>query len=87
MRTLELAMKELDDVLAIQTTDGNWNYNPYMHGMANGLIMAKSLLTGEDPVFIEAPKEWLADRPDTGEPIEVDGSSGAPAAQVLKGKE
>lgn len=59
------AIEKLDDIIAIQTAHGNWNYDAYMFGMANGLIMARSCLTDEDPQFLEAPKEWLADRPES----------------------
>lgn len=76
MRDAETALKELDKVLTIQTADGNWNYDAYMHGMANGMIMARSCITGEDPDFIEAPKEWLADRPMSDAPVEATGDGG-----------
>jgi hypothetical protein len=56
-------MKDLQDVLNIQCSNGNWNYDPYMQGLANGLIMAKSLITKEEPVFLSAPKKWLKDYP------------------------
>lgn len=56
-------MSELEDVLKIQCSNGNWNYDAYMMGLANGLIMAKSLITNEEPVFLDAPKKWLKDYP------------------------
>lgn len=78
MREAAVALKELDDVLAVQKMDGNWNYDAYMHGLANGLIMARSCLTGEDPLFLEAPKEWLCDSPDSGVvPVEANGDGGS----------
>lgn len=67
-------LAEIDKVLDIQKMHGNWNYDAYMHGLANGLIMARSCLTGEDPDFLEAPNEWLADRPDDGTPPETQGA-------------
>lgn len=51
----------LDDMLAVQCADGNWNYDPYMHGLANGLLMAKSIFTKEEPDFLEAPETWKKD--------------------------
>jgi hypothetical protein len=51
-----------EDLIKIQSSDGNWNYDPYMHGLANGLILGLSLLTGEDPQFLTAPDKWLCDR-------------------------
>ena len=56
-------MNDLEDVLKIQCSNGNWNYDSYMMGLANGLIMAKSLITKEEPVFLDAPKKWLKDYP------------------------
>jgi len=55
----EADLKNLTD---IQCSHGNWNYDPYMMGLANGLIMARSILTGEEAVFLSAPEEWLKDR-------------------------
>ncbi|NND70565.1 MAG: hypothetical protein HKN43_03200 [Rhodothermales bacterium] len=36
------SIKSLDNVTAIQCSDGNWNHDAYMHGMANGLLLAQS---------------------------------------------
>lgn len=52
-------LKNLQDILDVQGTDGNWNYDPYMFGLFNGLVLAQSLITGEDPKFREAPSKWL----------------------------
>ena len=35
-------MKALNDVIDVQCSDGNWDYDPYMHGRANGLLLARS---------------------------------------------
>lgn len=51
----------LDDVIAVQCADGNWNYDPYMHGLANGLLLAKSIFTKVEPDFLEAPETWKKD--------------------------
>jgi len=44
-----------------QCTDGNWNYDPYMHGMANGLICALATMEGVEPQYLNAPDVWLCD--------------------------
>ena len=54
----------LQEMIDVQCSDGNWNYDPYMHGMANGMIFAKSMFADEAPEYLEAPKEWLKDRDD-----------------------
>lgn len=54
-------IKKLNEIIAVQCTDGNWNYDEYHFGLANGLILAKSVLTGEEPEFMKKPDEWLRD--------------------------
>jgi len=49
----------LQDADKIQSTDGNWNSDPYMHGMANGIKFAISVVNDKDPEYLDAPKEWL----------------------------
>jgi hypothetical protein len=56
-------MNNLEDVIKIQCSNGNWDYDPYMMGLANGLIMAKSLVDGKEPAFLSAPKKWVKDYP------------------------
>ena len=53
--------EDLQDLLNIQCADGNWDHDAYMFGMANGLILAMSVVTGEDPDFLAAPENFLAD--------------------------
>jgi hypothetical protein len=45
----------------VQGMDGNWNFDPYMHGLYNGLEFAVSILENREPVFKDAPEKWLAD--------------------------
>ena len=56
----------LKEMVAVACADGTWNYDPYLHGMANGMIFALSLADGKAPVFLSAPKMWLKDRTDEG---------------------
>jgi len=53
-------IEEIDDILKVQCADGNWNYNSYMHGLANGMILIKSIVTGNEPKFLNPPKRWLS---------------------------
>ena len=53
-------IEEIDDLLKVQCSDGNWNYDPYMHGMANGMILIKAIVTRKSPKFLTAPKKWLS---------------------------
>lgn len=58
----EKSVKALKDSLKIQLSKGNWDYDPYMHGMANGLIYALSLFTGEEPKYLDASKEYVVNK-------------------------
>ena len=51
-------VKQMRDV---QGMDGNWNFDPYMHGLYNGLEFAVSILENREPAFKDAPEKWLAD--------------------------
>ena len=53
---------ETRKIVDVQLASGNWNYDPYMHGMANGMILLQAMIDEVEPVFLEAPDEWLADR-------------------------
>jgi hypothetical protein len=55
----------LREIVNIQGWEGNWNYDPYMHGLYNGLEFALSIMEKRDPVFKEAPEVWLSDIPMT----------------------
>jgi hypothetical protein len=52
-------LKELQKAIDIQCSDGNWNYDPYMFGLANGLLVAKAILTESDVALLTAPDHWL----------------------------
>ena len=54
-------IETLEDLVKVQCSHGNWNYDPYMHGMANGMILALSLFQGGTPEYLEAPNVWLKD--------------------------
>ncbi len=56
-------VNSLKDITNIQCSDGNWNYDNYMHGMANGLILASSMFESGRVEFLDAPDEWLKDTP------------------------
>lgn len=64
----------LKEMIKTQCSDGNYNYDPYMYGMANGMIFALSLFDDKEPDYLEAPKEWLKDKPNDHE-ITVEGST------------
>lgn len=53
---------KFDDLVAIQVHTGNWDYDPYMHGMANGMLLAQAVIKDEDYKPLSAPVQWLADK-------------------------
>lgn len=59
----EATIKRMREMLAIQGSHGNWNLDPYMQGMYNGMEFMMALAEGRDPVFKEAPDQWIADIP------------------------
>lgn len=59
--TLAQKVEQVRDVLKVQSQNGNWNYDPYMQGLANGLICALSIIDGVEPVYFSAPEKWLRD--------------------------
>lgn len=58
-------LKGLREMKDIPCSDGTWDYDPYMHGMANGMIFVLSLFDDKTPGFLEALDQWLEDLPDT----------------------
>ena len=66
------AIKSMEDCLRIQLSNGNWNYDQYMQGMANGMILFHSFFTGGDsPEFMDAPDVWIKDVHDPSLPMET----------------
>lgn len=65
---------KLKDLIAVQGSDGNWDYDEYMCGLFNGLELARSVMEDDDPppAFRSKPDEgWRRNRA-------VDGYVGAP---------
>ena len=54
--------KETSNVVDIQAQDGNWNFDPYMHGMLNGMKLIQSIIHDVEPEYVDAPKQWLNDK-------------------------
>jgi len=57
-----MTKSELDiitNLINIQGDSGNWDYDPYMFGMYNGMVLIKSVLEDNDPEFRDAPENWI----------------------------
>ena len=51
---------KLKELLEVQGRDGTWNYDPYFHGMYNGMEVMFAVLENREPVFRGAPEKWLS---------------------------
>lgn len=60
-RKRKTGIEKMREMLGVQGANGNWNYDPYMHGMYNGMEFMMSLAEGREPIFREAPEKWLSD--------------------------
>jgi len=61
-KSADQIVDDIRKMMLIANNDGNWNYDPYLHGMANGLIAAFAVATGIEPRYLDAPTEWLSKR-------------------------
>lgn len=55
---MEKRLETLKDVTETQCSPGNWDFDPYMQGMANGMLLAVAIMEGKDPEFKSAPLRW-----------------------------
>lgn len=61
LEKLEKKKKYIQNAHNIQCSDGNWNYDPYMHGMANGIIFAKAVMEDKEPIYLNPPEKWISE--------------------------
>lgn len=59
VRKLRDGVRHIENLINIQKGDGNWNYDPYMLGLANGLILAQACLLDQNPEYIQEPEQYL----------------------------
>lgn len=52
-------LKDIEDVVKIQKQNGNWNYDSYMFGLLNGMLLIQSMVAGTPYEPYSAPKKWL----------------------------
>lgn len=57
---LERLRKDIDALIKIQCSDGNWNCDSYMHGLANGMLLIQAMVNGVTPDYLSAPTFWLS---------------------------
>lgn len=57
----EERIRMLSNLCDIQRMEGNWNYDEYHFGLANGLILALATILNENPNYLDAPEVFLRD--------------------------
>lgn len=72
---LEFRIEQISKVTAVATSPGNWDYDPYLHGMANGLLLAYSIIEGLSYKPLDPPAEWLSDRKRPTPPNKITGDT------------
>ncbi len=50
-------LNQLKDVIRIQGSDGNWNYDQYMLGLYNGMELMLSIVEEREPNYRELPNK------------------------------
>lgn len=43
----------------IQGDNGNWDYDPYMHGLYNGMELILAIFEERDPMLRDVPDKWI----------------------------
>lgn len=61
LRAMLEGLNKLRDAVTIARSHGNWDYDPYLHGMANGLICALAIMEEKNPEYLSPPERWLHD--------------------------
>ena len=61
--TLEELIRTMNSLKDIQGSDGNWNFDPYMHGMYNAMEIFCAIAEEREEVLRDNPKEgYSADK-------------------------
>lgn len=62
-REFNTKLEEAKQMTGIQGSSGNWDFDPYMHGMFNGMEYLLAIFEEREPKFKDAPEKWLSDKP------------------------
>ena len=54
-------LEKIYEALKVQGSNGNWNYDPYMNGMYNGMELIVAILEDREPEYRNAPDIWFKD--------------------------
>jgi hypothetical protein len=62
-------IEKMKEMLEIQGSEGNWNYDQYMLGLYNGMEFMLSIAENREPIYKDTPEQWLSDKQIDCEPI------------------
>ncbi len=54
---INIKLERMREMVEFQGRVGNWNYDPYMHGMYNGMEFMIAMLEDREPVFKSTPEK------------------------------
>jgi hypothetical protein len=54
-------VENMRQLVEVQGSSGNWNYDEYMHGMYNGMELILSMVEGRDPNFRNKPDKFISE--------------------------
>ena len=74
MGKVRARIEKLKELVKTQSSEGNFDYDNYMLGMANGMILSLAVIEDCTPVYLDEPKVWGKDKP-IKSPIEVNNES------------
>jgi hypothetical protein len=62
-------LNKAKELLDVQGNHGTWDYDPYFHGMFNGMALIIAVMEDKEPEYKEAPERWGKDQPDVKTPL------------------
>jgi len=55
-------LKHLTEITKFHCSNGVWNFDKYMHGLTNGLLLAEAIIKEKNPEFLLAPEQFLIEK-------------------------
>lgn len=55
-------LEKLEKLVEVACSRGHCDYDEYLYGMANGLILALAAMKDEEPQYLDRPEEWLCNK-------------------------
>jgi len=62
---MDKQIADLEKLVETACSHGNYDYDEYTYGMANGMILALAVMKDEEPQYLDRPERWLWDLSDT----------------------